>query len=334
MTPGRGLRVAVLGGVPPVLGGGGLERQAAETAAALRRRGHDAFFAARESAPRPFDLLHAFGAEPDTWQWLTHWRRNPAPLVVSPVVVVAPGRERVERAAARVPLRSWGPRMRADVLRRSDLAVAQTAHEATLLRALGARAVELVPNGVDVVPTAVGTPPPGTPATPYALLVGTVSARKRQAETVRALAGVPTVVAGGFDGSPAERAAFEQTVRAAGATWLGEITDRAAMLGLVAGARAVVHLSSAEGQSLALLEALAVGTPVVVSRLPANVELAARHPDHVRLVDGLDDLRGAVAALPPGRPGPAPVPTWDDVAAQLEGHYRRLVGGGADGARG
>lgn len=323
------LRVAVLGGVPPVLGGGGLETQARRTAEALSARGHEVFFAAREPEPRPFDLLHCFGAEPDTWQWLSHWHRNPAPLVVSPVLVVPPGTaEQIQRLAARTPLKSWGPRMRADVLRRADLVVAQTGHEAHLLHDLGASTMVEIGNGVDraEIDAAADAPPPtGTPDRPYVLLLGNISARKRQADTVRALSGVPVVLAGGFTGSDAERQDFEAALAGHGdATWLGELTDRPAVLSLVRGARALVHLSEAEGQSLALLEALALGTPVVVSRLPANEELAARHPGHVTFAESIGAVR---AALPEAddRPAPAPVQSWDDVAAQLEPHYRRLV---------
>ncbi len=322
------LRVTVLGGVPPVLGGGGLEHQARETVAALGRRGHEAFFAAREPAPRPFDLLHAFGSEPDTWQWLDHWRRNPAPLVVSPVLVIAPGRERREQLVARVPLRSWGPRMRAEIVRRADLVVAQTAHEQALLERLGAARTVLVPNGVDADvdrATAGETSPEHAVPDGYVLLLGTVSPRKRQQQTVERLAGTPTVIAGGFDGSAAERRAFEAAVARAGATWLGEVADRGTVLDLLRGARALVHLSQAEGQSLALLESLAVGTPIVVSRLPANAELAARYPELVRIVDRAEDAPAAIAALGPGALRPAAIPRWDDVAAELDGHYREVV---------
>lgn len=317
MTP---LRIAILGGVPPSLGGGGLETQMDETLAALQRAGHDAFHVGREPQPRPFDVLHAFGAEPDVCQHLAHWRRNPAPLVVSPVLVVAPGRERRELLAARLPLRSFGPRMRADVLRRADLAIAQSGHEAGLLERLGARRITTIRNGV--VPVEPTQPPPGTPpAGTYALLLGSVSARKRQAETIAALDGIPTVIAGGYDGSDAERDAFARHAETHHATWLGEVRDRGAVRALLRDAKALVHLSRAEGQPLALLEALSVGTPVIASRLPSVVELQARHPDHVHVVDDPAAAARTLQALP-ARPTHAPeVASWDDVATELQAAY-------------
>jgi glycosyltransferase involved in cell wall biosynthesis len=318
------LRIALLGGVPASLGGGGLELQLRRTWTALERRGHEVFHVAHEQRPRPFDVLHAFSSGPDVHFQLEHWRRSPAPFVVSPVVVVAPGRaEWRQRLGSRLPIPAFGPRMRVEVLARADVAVALTEHEAALLRAwAGGRAprIVVVPNGVEAAPPA--DPPDGLPAG-YAALVGTVSARKRQAEAVAALgaAGVPPVVAGGFEGTDAERAAFERAVAAAGGRWLGEV-DAATARAVARGARALVHLSSAEGQSLAVLEALAEGTPAIVSPLPSNRELAAAHPGHVRLCAGPGELAAALAALPATR-GPAPaLPSWDDVAARLEDVYR------------
>jgi glycosyltransferase involved in cell wall biosynthesis len=318
------LRIALLGGVPATLGGGGLELQLRRTWAGLERRGHEVFHVAHELEPRPFDVLHAFSSGPDVHFQLEHWRRNPAPFVVSPVVVVAPGRAQWrQRVGSRLPIPAFGPRMRVEILARADVAVALTEHEAALLRAFaGDRAprIVVIPNGVDPAPPAA--PPAGLPDG-YVALVGTVSARKRQAEAVAALgaAGVPPVVAGGFEGSDAQRAAFERAVAAAGGRWLGEV-DGATAQAVTRGARALVHLSSAEGQSLSVLEALAAGTPAIVSPLPSNRELAAAHPAHVRLCAEAGDLPAALAGLPAAR-GEAPsLPTWDDVAARLEDVYR------------
>jgi glycosyltransferase involved in cell wall biosynthesis len=323
-VPESALRIALLGGVPPSLGGGGLELQIARTWGALERRGHEVFHVAQEPIPRPFDVLHAFSSGPDIHFFLEHWRLNPAPFVVSPVVVVAPGRaERRQRVGSRLPIPAFGPRMRLDILRRADAVIALTAHEARLVRRFGGcgspRAV-VVPNGVDREPAA--EPPAGLPSG-FVVLLGTVSARKRQAETVSALGagGIPAVVAGGFEGGATERARFDQLVRDAGGIWLGEV-DAATARGLLGRARALVHLSAAEGQSLAILEAIAEGTPALVSPLPSNRELALAYPDHVFLCDTLDRVVAAVSALRPERRASAAVPSWDDVAVSLERVYR------------
>lgn len=313
-----------MGGIPAPLGGGGLERQISETLDALRRAGHDAFRVAATPERRGFDVLHAFSAEADVCHVLSHWRHNRVPLVVSPVLVVPPGRERRERLAARVPSRSFAPRARALILRTADLVVAQTEHEAGLLRALRAPNVVVVPNGVaEVEPSPTGASPfsPGS----YALMVGTIGARKRQAETLRALAPRPTVLLGGFEGPDEERTRFEAVVRESGAVWLGEIDDVAAIRATMRDARALVHLSAAEGQSLAIMESLRVGTPVLATPLPANQELAICHPGHVHLVQGPGELGAVFDGLePPGGPAPT-VPTWDTVARHLVEQYQRLL---------
>jgi glycosyltransferase involved in cell wall biosynthesis len=316
------LRIALLGGIPPSLGGGGLEAQMERTADALRLRGHDVFYVAREPAAREFDLLHAFGAEPDVWQALQHWRRSPAPLVVSAVTVTgARAEERLLKIGARIPLRSLAQRMRAEVLRAADVVVALTGHEAALVRALGARRIEVVSNGVDVPGGDQDVTPPGLPDG-FVLLLGTVSRRKRQAQAVAALGGA-AVIAGGFDGTPQERSGFEATVAAAGARWLGEV-DAMTAHGLLAAARALVHVSGAEAQPLVVLEAIAHGTPVVATPLPAARELAARHPGWVRIVASTSELPGAIEVLATPLGPPPAIPSWTDVATRLEEIYRSV----------
>ena len=327
--------IAFAGGIPPSLGGGGLELQMEHTAGALGRAGYDVFHVAREDAPREFDVLHAFGTEPDVWHLLRHWRRSPAPLVVSPVLVVPPDAEGKLRRVSRVPVPDLAPRMRVDVLRRAAAVIALTEHERDLLTRLAGSdgpPVEVIGNGVD--PDPGGSPAPVDVPERYVLLLGTVSARKRQRATVEALgrAGVSVVIAGGFEGDAGERRDWEVTVEAAGARWLGEVTSPGQVRALLRGATALVHLSEAEGQSLALLEALAEGTPVIASPLPANRELAERHPRHVRLADGPDAVAPAVTALGGERLEPAPVPTWDDVAARLAEVYERVLGATASSA--
>jgi glycosyltransferase involved in cell wall biosynthesis len=297
------------------------------TRSALEALGHTVFHVHEPGPARPFDLLHAFGIEPDLWQLLAHWRLNPAPLVVSPVLVVAPGApERRYRLAARVPLADFGPRMKVDVLRRAAAAVALTEGEGRLLgRLAGADGppIEVIGNGVD--PPSRSRPPAGLELPgQFVLLVGGVSERKRQRRAIEALAGggYGVVVAGGFDGSDEERALWDAAVDRTGTIWLGEVT-RETVASLLGEAHALVHLSSAEGQSLAVLEALAAGTPVVAGALPANRELAARYPALVRIARSEADLGAALGSVSRGRP--ADLPSWEDVAARLEGVYRRAL---------
>jgi glycosyltransferase involved in cell wall biosynthesis len=328
-VPEHPLTIAVLGGIPRSLGGGGLEIQRDRTVAALRRRGHDVFAVSLEDQARPFDLLHVFGSEVDVCHQLTHWRRNPAPLVISPVIVAAPGAEEgLLRTAARVPLLSLAPRLRAVTLRRAQLLIALTEHEKTLLDRLAPRVPShVLGNGVDALsPATVEVEALGL-SRPYAVLLGTVSPRKQQASTVGALAaaGLQPVVVGGFDGTAEARIEFEGAVARADGVWLDEVHDARVVRALLRSATALVHLSRAEGQSLAVLEALSVGTPVICSPLPANRELASAYPRQVVLCADASGLRAAVVGLPTGRLPTPPVPSWDDVGRALEPLYRVLV---------
>ncbi|MDO8210015.1 glycosyltransferase family 4 protein [Conexibacter sp. CPCC 206217] len=330
MTPP--LRIGFLGGIPPAIGGGGLERQMRDTAQALRARGHEVVFLERAERRPPLDVVHGFGAEPNLRHLLLHAQAL-RPLVVSPVIVLSRGREeQVMRVAARLPLLTAG-RMRLQILQRADAIVALTAYERdVVVRLVGRDAtadVAVVPNGSGSLDAPVVAPPPELPAQPFALLLGTVSARKAQLEIVRVLAPrLPVVVAGGFHGSDAERAEWEGTVAGSGTTWLGHVDDPAVVAALQRAAAVLVHHSTAETQSLAVVETLSLGTPVVLSDLPSHRELAAAHPAHVRVVAEraqLADAATSFAAHPPSGPAPA-IPRWDGVAQQLEAVYARVAG--------
>ena len=177
-------------------------------------------------------------------------------------------------------------------------------------------------NGANRV--AAGLPPAGLPSEPFALLVGAVSERKRQAETLRALGrSVPAVVAGRYAGSAKRQADWEHAVADTGAVWLGNV-EPAALAAVRAAALALVHLSAAETQSLAVMEALVDGLPCVLSDIPSHRELSAAYPGWVRVVNTSDEVAGALGELrraPPARPPPA-IPTSTDVARRLVELYR------------
>jgi hypothetical protein len=323
------LRIAFLGGVPPALGGGGLERQMGATAAALRARGHAVERVERLDADASFDVLHAFRAELLLYELLDHWQRNKAPLVVSPVLGVAPGREeRLLRAAAWLPAPVTSARMRRTVFARADALVLLTDHERALVERVFGAAVEraaVIPNGVDPVEP---QPPAGLPGEPFLALVGHVTARKGQVAVLRAVAGaIPVVVAGSVLGRDDERRAFESVVAETGARWLGELRDPEEVRGLHAAAAATALLSENEGLPLTVLESLAAGTPAIVSDLPVHRELAGRHPGWIRVVSGAGEVVETfreLAATPP--PGPPPkIPAWGDVAERLEAVYRAAI---------
>jgi len=81
---------------------------------------------------------------------------------------------------------------------------------------------------------------------------------------------------------------------------------------IYSGARALVFPSDDEGFGLPTVEALACGTPVVATDLPALREVLG---DRATFVDA-DDLEGLLAAgAAATRPAPAPPPwTWEDAA--------------------
>jgi glycosyltransferase involved in cell wall biosynthesis len=187
------------------------------------------FVRAARNASRDADLVHA------------HWL--PAGAVAArtglPFVVQLWGTD--------VALARKSPWLAHWILRRARLAICASQELAAAARELGARAVHVIPSGVDV-PGSVGEPDDP----PHVLYAGRLSAEKGVLELVEAAHGLPLVVAG--DGPLRDRVP--------GA--LGWVPHDE-LLRLYERAAIIVCPSHREGFGVACAEAMAHGRPVVAS---------------------------------------------------------------------
>jgi glycosyltransferase involved in cell wall biosynthesis len=140
----------------------------------------------------------------------------------------------------------------------------------------------------------------------YLLWVGrltTPDPHKRVAAMVRAPRKMPLVLVG---------AAGSWAHELPGVTLTGAISDDE-LAAIYSGAHALVFPSDDEGFGLPPVEALACGTPVVASDLPALREVL----DGRAILRSVDDLDGLIAAAESAeRPAPPPPAwSWDDAAA-------------------
>ena len=145
----------------------------------------------------------------------------------------------------------------------------------------------------------------------------------------------PLVVAGpaGWGGIEPDALARERGLTADQVRTLGRVSDEELAV-LLRDATVLIMPSRAEGFGLPVAEALAVGTPVVCSDIPALAEVAAGAAllvtpnDALALADGLRALLGDTALrerlIAAGLQRSA-VFDWDAVAARAWQLYRRLV---------
>lgn len=132
---------------------------------------------------------------------------------------------------------------------------------------------------------------------PYFLCLGTIEPRKnhqllldiwRRLADELPPADVPTLVIAGRRGWR-NAAVFERLDRcpavAAHVREVGRVPD-AELPGLIAGARALLMPSFAEGYGLPVAEALALGVPVIASDLPAHREVGGLVPEYLDPLDG------------------------------------------------
>jgi glycosyltransferase involved in cell wall biosynthesis len=166
-----------------------------------------------------------------------------------------------------VELARRAPWLARPLVRRARVVVAASAALAETARALGAREVRVIPNGLELPETVVEPAEP-----PHALFVGRLSEEKGVLEFLAATDGLPRVVVG--DGPLRDRVPEAAGFVAPGE--LGPYYDRAAV---------VCVPSRREGYGMVAREALAHGRPVVATA-----------------VGGLADLggTGAVELVPAG----------------------------------
>lgn len=201
----------------------------------------------------------------------------------------------------------------------------QGRHVAESIRALGGRSVEILPNPVphiERMPQDEARRALGLPAGPLVLYLGRLAPVKRPHLVLEALRDLPdahAVIAGeGPERARLEALASDPALRER-VRLLGRVADREKAL-LLNAADVVALPSEHEGQPLILLEALAVGTPVVATDagwVPSGFEpYGFWGTDLPRL------LRDAFAR---GRGKPAPVLDYDAVAKRVSEVYERCA---------
>jgi glycosyltransferase involved in cell wall biosynthesis len=203
------------------------------------------------------------------------------------------------------------------------------------------RRVSEIPNGVDFERVDAGATPAVAAlvaGAPYVLFLGRINWKKGLDRLIEAMAhapGVRLVIAGNDE--ERYQPALEAIVSRLG------IGDRVSFAGpvhggdktaLIAGARALVLPSYSENFGNVVLEAMAAGRPVIVSREVGLAQLVDATASGVVTRGGPEDLGAAIARLSKdtaagdamGRNGrdAAARYSWDSVAAQMEALYESL----------
>ncbi|MCE4268197.1 glycosyltransferase [Rhodococcus globerulus] len=325
------MRIAFVGGVPNIMGGGGLEVQMAETALALRSSGHSVAVWGNDLDSEDIDVLHIYGADPASWNYLRNWTRNRVPVVVSPIAVFdTPFAGMMERWISRLKI---GPtntaNMRRGVVAAADHLIAlHPAERDWICRSYDRPATEVsvIPNGSSAISSSSAVS-----GESYICVVGTVGARKGQLDLLgtwnRALPDLRVI--GGLTPNWKDAHAFEQAIAArVNATWVGAL-PRQDVWHAQHAALATISFSVSEGESLALLDSLRLGRPVLVRKSSSALQMKERYGSQVRIFDGRDSLVAQINELRDSAKSDDVVrpPSWDDVALELQLIYRSLLPG-------
>src|SRR5262245_21797272 len=200
-----------------------------------------------------------------------------------------------------------------------------------------------IPNGVTDTPAPRDEPAPfGLGGSRYVLFVGRLVPEKRPDDLIRAFRAIPGDVHLVIAGESSFTASFAGELRD-----LASADDRVLFPGYVFGdelrslyrnAGAFVLPSSLEGMPLTLLEAIASGTPVIVSDIPPNVEVVGYDaPGHrvfragdveglrACLISALSDPEGEKQGVTTLRRRVLQAYSWDAAADATERLYARLA---------
>jgi len=288
-----------------------------------------------------FDVVHTHAIYLwPLWAAAREARRAGVPYVVSPRGMLE--KELIERKSA-----IWKAAL-IGFVERANLQGAAAVHvtsrrEAVEAEAFGfsLRQVTEIPNGVDL-DRAGGSASPAIAgaiaAAPYVLFLGRINWKKGLDRLIEAIAHAPgarLIVAGNDE--EGYQPALESIARRSG------VSDRVIFTGpvygadktaLIDGARALVLPSYSENFGNVVLEAMAAGRPVIVSREVGLADLV-RESGSGLVTDGMPERLGdAIAELSNdvragdamGRRGRAAAArySWDSVAAQMETLYASL----------
>lgn len=328
---------------------GGLPLQVRYTADALRDAGHDArLFDWRSDAFADFDVIHVFAVVNGNHRLVDFAKGAGCAVVLS--TVLHPPWSRRQGQVADVLDRVVGRLTRWQVstsfrqiqvgLQGADAIVALGNGERTMLvEGYGADGgkIRVVPNGIeDTFFSADGSAFRQEMGLPdkYALIVGEVGPYKNQLSAAQALRGVmPLVLVGPCP--ERNRPYLDQVMEASSgeAVYAGTMSNQDPMFASAYGGASVFVLpSQTEVQPISALEALAAGTPVVLTRNNSfNIDLPpycyaevdprdidAIRSSAIRLSNEKsarsEDCRGAVAHL-----------KWHEVARQLVGIYEEVT---------
>lgn len=175
-----------------------------------------------------------------------------------------------------VPLRAAVDRWNRRLASTFDVVVCTSAFAREELDRVGARNVRLVPLGVDLEVFHPGASRPSTDGPLHVVTVGRLSSEKRPE---LAIATLVALLGSGVDarltmagGGPLRRR-LEAVAAGLPVTFTGHVPDRRVLAALVAGADVALNPCPVEAFGLAVLEAMACGTPVVVPDRGAAPEL-------------------------------------------------------------